>query len=129
MNHFLIVSFIFLMGLTDCKTVDKKQKFANVPLGCWKHSHEDDVNNASEKITYRVCAYDFPPSRGRGGFMLEADGKIALFGPSPIDAIDTVWGTWTQIGNNELKIAFQKTSLSRLQWKLLKKEIMEVTMN
>jgi hypothetical protein len=41
-------------------------------VGRWYHSHEEDRGGTE---VYRRAEYSFPPSRGRRGFELNADGS------------------------------------------------------
>jgi hypothetical protein len=55
-------------------------------VGGWRHSHEEDT--ATETV-FRPDSYAFPPSRGRIGFIFNADqtctaiGIAARDGPAP----------------------------------------------
>lgn len=61
-------------------------------LACrWIHSHEDDT---SKTIVYRPGGYSFPPSRGRDGFQLHADGTLILSAPGPADRSREQAGEW-----------------------------------
>ena len=78
---------------------------------------------------YRPCEFAFPASRGRSGFVMKEDGTIGLIGPSPIDGIDTTWGTWVQIGPGMLKLSFGSTKISRLHWTDLQSKRVVISMN
>jgi hypothetical protein len=57
----------------------------------WRHSHEED---APGEMVFRPADWAFPPSRGRRGFELRADGTAALSGPGPTDRPATGAGRW-----------------------------------
>jgi len=116
MRYLLVGSFIFFAF--SCAFVAGSGK--KLPLGCWRNSHEEDQPNVEEKC-YRPCTFNFPAARGRNGFMMLKDGRIALTGPSRQDGVDTNWGSWTQIGPQELKLAFSKPGFTRLNWTTFKK--------
>lgn len=48
----------------------------------WRHSHEEDQGGS---LVFRPEPHPFPPSRGRYGFALQADGRMDSLGPSPAD--------------------------------------------
>lgn len=107
------VLFALPMIFATAAFAAKKEK---IPFGCWKNSHEEDQANATKKI-YRPCSFSFPAARGRNGLILKENGEIGLTGPNAVDATDTTWGNWVQIGERELKVAFSKTRFTRLKWK------------
>lgn len=118
------VFFAFLLILSTGAVSGKKEK---IPFGCWKNSHEEDQANAVKKI-YRPCSRSFPAARGRNGLIIKENGEIGLTGPNAMDALDTAWGTWVQIGERELKVAFSKTRFTRLKWKKAGKKKLIVEM-
>lgn len=59
--------------------------------GAWVHSHEEDT---SGEMVFRPADWTFPPSRGRRGFELRADGSASLAGPGPTDRPATATGRW-----------------------------------
>lgn len=59
--------------------------------GGWVHSHEEDTPGHA---VYRPGGYAFPPSRGRGGFDLAADGSMTQLGPGPTDRTELRPGRW-----------------------------------
>lgn len=127
MKHILF-SFGVVLLLTDCKTASLKEK-SDVPVGCWMHSREEDTNQNEVFKTYRTCKFSFPASRGRNGFLIKADGTIGLIGPSPVDGVDTTWGTWVQIEKNQLKLSFNTTKISRLSWQKSSSKILLVDLH
>ncbi len=65
-------------------------------LGSWFHSHEED--EPGRKI-YRSAGFPFPPSRGRTGFTIEANGDVVINQPGMDDRTTTNPGTWSLDGN------------------------------
>ena len=57
----------------------------------WLHAHEEDT--ATETV-FRPATYKFPPSRGRWGFELNADGTMLDIGLGPADRPQEKAGTW-----------------------------------
>lgn len=57
----------------------------------WVHSHEEDTG---KQMVFRPAAFQFPPSRGRAGFDLKADGKLVNQGIAPTDGTTETIGTW-----------------------------------
>jgi hypothetical protein len=59
----------------------------------WVHSHEED---SATEMVFRPASFKFPPSRGRAGFELRADGSMTEHGPGPVDAPVSVAGRWRE---------------------------------
>lgn len=57
----------------------------------WLHSHEEDSEGNQ---VYRPADFPFPPSRGRDGFELRADGTLVDRGIGPTDRPQKTEGTW-----------------------------------
>lgn len=57
----------------------------------WVHSHEED---SAQQQVYRPDTYKFPPSRGRSGFDLHADGTMSEHGPDASDRTSSRRGRW-----------------------------------
>lgn len=70
-------------------------------VGTWIHSHEED--SGAERV-YRREGFDFPPSRGRDGFRLEADGSAETIGPGPADVPGSAPASW-RLTDDELTIS------------------------
>jgi hypothetical protein len=76
----------------------------------WLHSHEEDTES---EMVFRPSTYPFPPSRGRTGFELRADGSAAVLGVAPTDAPQEHPGTWTIDAAKQLLVhvpALQQTT-------------------
>ena len=59
--------------------------------GTWVHSHEED---SAKQQVYRPDTFKFPPSRGRSGFDLHADGTMSEYGPDASDRTSSRPGRW-----------------------------------
>ncbi len=70
--------------------MEKKEVLKNLQQS-WMHSHEEDT--ASETV-YRPADYDFPLSRGRSGFELKPDNKLAEISIAPTDKTAEDAGSW-----------------------------------
>jgi hypothetical protein len=62
----------------------------------WVHSHEEDT--AGEQV-FRPAEFAFPPSRGRRGFQLRADGTYVDTAPGPTDRPEEASGSWELDGD------------------------------
>ena len=58
----------------------------------WMHSHEEDTNT---RMVFRPSTFRFPPSRGRIGFELKADGTYVDIGIAPADGTLETQGSWS----------------------------------
>lgn len=70
----------------------------------WLHSYEED---SAEVRTYRPNTFDFPPSRGRTGFMLLKDGTFTRYGIAPTDGLEEQPGKWEAQNKQRLRIQFE----------------------
>jgi hypothetical protein len=59
--------------------------------GRWLHAHEEDTEH---EMVFRPAAARFPPSRGRRGLELSADGSYAELHPGPDDRTQRSPGRW-----------------------------------
>lgn len=126
-----IASFSFqIKGKKKKRKAAKTTATQALPFGAWMHSHEEDEDRDSEWKTYRKSGFDFPPARGRSGFVLLNDHKIGLIRPSANDGRDTLWGTWTDTkSKGALTLSFTKTSISHFEATVKSKDIWQVKMN
>ncbi|RNI26339.1 hypothetical protein EFB08_13845 [Rufibacter latericius] len=69
----------------------------------WLNSYEED--SADVKF-YRPNTFDFPPSRGRTGFMIEQDGRFLRYGIAPTDGLEEQPGRWEAQGKDRLLITY-----------------------
>jgi hypothetical protein len=59
--------------------------------GSWLRSSEEDT---ATEVVYRPVSYRFPPSRGRDGLKLSADGTALFAGTGPTDLARHQTGRW-----------------------------------
>ena len=62
----------------------------------WLHSHEEDTG---AEMVFRPATHVFPPSRGRVGFDLRADGSYTDIGIAPADGMIEADGRWSLEGD------------------------------
>jgi len=70
----------------------------------WLHSFEEDQ---ADVLTYRPNNYDFPPSRGRTGFLLEKGGIIKEYNIAPTDGLEERIGHWEFTDNKQILVTFK----------------------
>lgn len=70
----------------------------------WLYSYEED---SADVRTYRPNTFDFPPSRGRTGFMIQQGGGFTRYGIAPTDGLEEQPGKWEAIGKDRIKIIFE----------------------
>ena len=69
--------------------------------GTWLASHEE---TSGDTLVYRPNTYNFPPARGRTGFAIKPFGQFEQFDIAPTDGLAGRPGTWTDAGDNRLRI-------------------------
>jgi hypothetical protein len=74
---------------------------------------------------YRPENYDFPPSRGRAGFQLFADGRFVELAIAPTDGIEARQGTWTK-GSSETQLQIRFANSPEHNFEM---EVLEVQKN
>jgi hypothetical protein len=103
------ISLLCLLSLVltaiTCKKNDKLT--AQLVDKTWLHSYEED---AGDTIVFRPNTYDFPPSRGRTGFMLEAGGVIKRYEIAPTDGLEEQLGEWEQVDKRRVQIRMKPES-------------------
>ena len=77
-------------------------------IGEWRHSHEEDAKGL---MVFRPASHKFPPSRGRLGFKLLANGKAEYCGLGATDAPDEVNAKWIRTAGDELTIRSEGNAL------------------
>jgi hypothetical protein len=97
----LVLLVFCLMGST-CQS--PSGNLAAVYDKTWLHAYEED--SAGVEVS-RPNTYAFPPSRGRTGFSLSADGTFRLFSIAPTDGLEEHSGRWKLIEKNLLRISFE----------------------
>ena len=96
----LVLLLFCLMGSTCLRP---SGKFAMIYDKTWLHAVEEDSGGVE---VYRPNTYAFPPSRGRTGFSLSADGTFRLYSIAPTDGLEEHQGRWELINKDLLRISF-----------------------
>ena len=99
-------------GTTNLKS-DSETWVMQVEGKVWINLYEADKDGNK---AYRDSKYDFPPSRGRSGFQIDADGTFYETKPGPTDLPTKVKGAWewveanksikATLGENSYKLTF-----------------------
>ena len=101
---FLLVCMLLMAGTCKKKSAKETMEITKALVGkTWLHSHEDD---RGDTLVYRPNSYDFPPSRGRTGFMLEANGSMHQYDIAPTDGLEEKAGKWTMRNENFMDVTF-----------------------
>lgn len=69
----------------------------------WVHSREEDTVGVE---VYRPEGFPFPPSFGRDGFEIRADGRFIQTDVGPADGTVTSVGHWRQLAPRQLEVRF-----------------------
>ena len=88
-------------GAEDVPTAVAPEATAPELLGRWFHAREEDTQG---QRVYRPAGYPLPPSRGRTGFELFADGRATLFAPGPSDRGESTPARWESVGPQTIRI-------------------------
>ena len=75
----------------------------------WIHSHEED---SADVRAYREQEFDFPPSRGREGFQINADSTFVFYAIAPTDGSQKKKAQWT-LEDEKLRILFKEPEHAR----------------
>ena len=104
MPGFLLLSLALMAATCGKKSAKEQLALTKALVGkTWLHSHENDRGDTT---VYRPNSYDFPPSRGRTGFMLEADGTVHQYDIAATDGLEEKSGKWVMRKDNILEITF-----------------------
>jgi hypothetical protein len=98
-NASLLCILCLLLLANTCKKTDKVR--AALLDKTWLHSFEEDQGDT---MAYRPNTYDFPPSRGRTGFALEADSVFRQYEIAPTDGLEEHVGTWIYDEENTISV-------------------------
>lgn len=94
---------LLLLCLTGSSCLRPASKLAIIYDKTWLHAVEEDSGDVE---TYRPNTYAFPPSRGRTGFSLSADGTFRLFAIAPTDGLEEHLGRWKLKNKDVLRVSF-----------------------
>jgi len=108
----LITLILFCLIATTCL----RQPDAHLFGKTWLHANEEDTDDL--KI-YRPNTYPFPPSRGRTGFGLDADGTFRLLAIAPTDGLEEHTGKWEMVNQNLMRITFAENEAEDFQLELI----------
>ena len=91
-----INGFIFLLALSLMGSTCRPQSEVATVLydKTWLHAVEED---SADVTVYRPNTYSFPPSRGRTGFSLDADGTFRMLRIAPTDGLEEHQGRWKMV--------------------------------
>jgi hypothetical protein len=95
-------------------TCKKKNKLEEQLIGTtWLHAFEEDQDDV---ITYRPNTYDFAPSRGRTGFLLEPGGVLKNFAIAPADGLEEQPGTWEFTDGKKILVTIKPEGQPQLRY-------------
>ncbi|MFD3000072.1 hypothetical protein ACFS7Z_06850 [Pontibacter toksunensis] len=101
----LLCLLCLVLAAVTCKKTDKLA--AALIDKTWLHSFEEDNGDT---LVYRPNTYEFPPSRGRTGFMLESGGVIKRYEIAPTDGLEEKLGEWEVIDKRNVQIRMKPDS-------------------
>ncbi len=94
MTRLATLIFILLISFSCSSNTEMLESLnTDLLINCWTHSMEEDPDNETQ--VFRQCdSMVFPASRFRMFMDLKADGTCDYLELSPVDAHQTVKGTW-----------------------------------
>ncbi len=106
-NNLPVLVLIISMPLmaSQCKAQDGVIE-SQVEGVKWMHSYEDDT--AGVKV-YRPTSYNFPPSRGRTGFLLKEDKSFSNYEIAPADGMVERKGSCS-IKGSKMMLSFEDST-------------------
>jgi hypothetical protein len=107
MKIFIAAALLIAILGNKCKQEEKplKDKIEEVYDIKWWHSYEED--SAGFKF-YRPDTFQFPPSRGREGFILQKDNQLVWLGIAATDGTEKIKGSWVLGPSSELQFNFKE---------------------
>jgi hypothetical protein len=97
-------SLICVLCLLLLANTCRKKAEAELLGQTWLHSYEEDQDDV---LVYRPNTYDFPPSRGRTGFILEREGVAKQYVIAPTDGLEEQIGIWEFRDKNMVLVHIQ----------------------
>jgi hypothetical protein len=88
------------------------------------HSHEEDTAGVT---VYRGKGHRFPPSRGRTGFELRADGRAVYFTIAPADGLSRTPARWATEGAEQVSLTLGTERLPSVVLNVLSCEANKLT--
>ncbi|MEJ8758127.1 hypothetical protein WG947_14030 [Pontibacter sp. H259] len=114
MRYASLLCLVCLLFLAN--TCKKTNKLEEQLLGkTWLHAFEEDIEGVT---TYRPNTYDFAPSRGRTGFMLEKGGILKNYAIAPADGLEEQPGTWQFLDDDKILITIKPADQPQLQYQI-----------
>lgn len=108
---------LLALGLMAAKCGSASLEIPETVYGqTWLYSYEED---SADVRTYRPNTFDFPPSRGRTGFMIQQSGAFMRYGIAPTDGLEEQPGTWEPMGKTRIKIKFENPNQSAEEFEIL----------
>ncbi|MFC6998420.1 hypothetical protein [Rufibacter roseus] len=125
MKNLSSVLVLLALGLMASKCGNRLNVPETVYGQTWLYSYEED---SADVRTYRPNTFDFPPSRGRTGFMLLKDGNFIRYGIAPADGLEEQPGKWESQGKKQIRIQFnnQKHKPEEIEILLAEPEVMKI---
>lgn len=113
----MLVALLLMAATCKKKSAKETMEITKALVGkTWLHSHEND---RGDTIVYRPNSYDFPPSRGRTGFMLEANGTVHQYDIAPTDGLEEKAGKWSMRNGNLVEVTFPDKSSTDYEVEIL----------
>ena len=95
--------FLLVLGLMGTTCRQSSEKPAMIYNKTWLHAVEED---SADFLVYRPNTYSFPPSRGRTGFSLDANGTFRLLSIAPTDGLEEHPGRWKMQKKDLMQVTF-----------------------
>ena len=116
----LTISIMFMLMGGQCKKgSDQNTQYL---FTSWKHSYEEDEEGIN---VFRDINYSFPPSRGRRGFTITANGTFIDQPIAPTDGNEQNKGSWQHKGN-VLTVVLENGRTYKVEIISLEKGLMKV---
>ena len=118
----------FLLLSASCSSAQQRTRRAarrsatlqrdSVLLGTWMRSHEEEPGDNSLLTVWRnTKRFQFPPARGRDGFIFLPENKVVYLGIAPTDGTEEQPGRYTWAGPKALRINLENGRLITLTFK------------
>jgi len=113
----LLLCLVLIAGTCKKKSAKETMEITNALMGkTWLHSHEEDHGDT---LVFRPNSYDFPPSRGRIGFQLEANGNLKQYDIAPTDGLEEKAGKWQMRDEKTLEATFPEGNSSNYEAEII----------
>ncbi|MBL7792303.1 MAG: hypothetical protein JNK77_08260 [Saprospiraceae bacterium] len=112
------ISLLLLLAITASCGVSKKSPPTEL-YNHWTHSHEED---SAEAKVFRPSTYAFPPSRGREGFEIKADGSFIRYAIAAADGTEKMPGRWKMKGKGVIEVTLDNKAVAPYELALVSVE-------